>query len=377
MDRDPKQYFSSQFARNSYPNNFQGQGDQNLSNSTQFDYYHFEAPINQSQDRMIYSQRDEVYRYNEYRQEEPVSRSLYADSQEPWANYRDIDPQHQNFSGQRNFDSAIREDNEGFVEVKSKRSNKKRNPGASDLKPWMMEIFSNISEKVIADAIAKFKGDINQICEYLAEEGEKVSSPAKAEAKEFNMFTYKTKPCKAKEKCLNPYCHYYHFLGERRRPPNTYPYSPELCSQYMNCPHQDLCRKAHNPNEVLYHPQVFVTQPCPLPKVGDLCIEGSRCHFKHSSGNSSLLEEINRLKIADENKKRELGRVLGDLSSKKKEKDEMSVKIKCLYCKEKIREVMRIQCGHALCGVCVQDVVCKVCGKEGIVVPINLNGIVF
>ena len=71
---------------------------------------------------------------------------------------------------------------------------------------------------------------------------------------------FKTQPCKISKAHNQKRCIYYHDQ-DRRRPLGIY--TSEICAyDEKKCPSKDLCTKAHNRVEELYHPEKYKTKYC-------------------------------------------------------------------------------------------------------------------
>ncbi|CAG9323076.1 unnamed protein product [Blepharisma stoltei] len=189
---------------------------------------------------------------------------------------------------------------------------------------------------------------------------------------EFDLITYKTIPCKIGSACTG-LCPRYHYQGEKRRSPSEYNYIPELCCKVGNCQLGDRCIKAHNIIEILYHPQVYLTFDCPYPRLSNGCYLGQYCNFTHINNPESQKNVIDQHRLALE-KVHQKHAQLEEFHKKLVEKEE---EIKCLEnsilckCKENLKRVIMIPCGHAFCELCANEVACAECGKIGKSYPIQ------
>lgn len=92
---------------------------------------------------------------------------------------------------------------------------------------------------------------------------------------------FKTEVCKIPGQHNPKHCIYYHSSKDRRR---TCVYSFELCPEADNdCPNGEMCDKAHNRVEQLYHPDKYKVKFCTcFPYKLEQCDYGEYCSFAHS-----------------------------------------------------------------------------------------------
>ena len=175
---------------------------------------------------------------------------------------------------------------------------------------------------------------------------------------------FKVFPCVNQFRCKSPLCVYYHSSSEKRRSPKHYDYSPELCPAAGNCLQFNLCKKAHNTLEILYHPNIYQSAHCPYMLSHFGCPCSFLCPFIHcNSLEDQVLEEFKKvLKERDD-----LENVSNGVESHLKEKlEEMGIANFKIYCKCTLKvEYIRIPCGHTACKNCYTTETCIICSTKG------------
>ena len=114
----------------------------------------------------------------------------------------------------------------------------------------------------------------------------KATASSKSDIKEAHnkfMATYKTLKCKDKGNHDKRMCIYWHTKSDRRRNPFEIMFSCQECpdsSETLNCPNGDMCAKAHNMLERMFHPELFKISMCGSAH----CERGGSnlCAFAHS-----------------------------------------------------------------------------------------------
>ena len=99
----------------------------------------------------------------------------------------------------------------------------------------------------------------------------------------FELLTFKTKPCKNTQKHKEKQCIYYHSEKDKRRNLKHIFYLPEPCPKMQSC-HNPLCKYSHNTVEEFYHPNKFKTKFCEYYSKNKLsqCDYGPYCSFAHN-----------------------------------------------------------------------------------------------
>lgn len=102
--------------------------------------------------------------------------------------------------------------------------------------------------------------------------------------KHLNLKNFKKNECRKKTTAHNhKSCFYYHSFKDKRRDDDYY--TAELCkfADTEKCPKKDICRRAHNRVERLYHKDKYKTKFCHYyPKKIQSCEYGDYCSFSHS-----------------------------------------------------------------------------------------------
>ncbi|CAG9310099.1 unnamed protein product [Blepharisma stoltei] len=181
-------------------------------------------------------------------------------------------------------------------------------------------------------------------------------------SQDFDLKTYKTKPCSKGSECKGP-CMDYHYIGEKRRDPKS-TYFPTLCKNAENCACGDRCSKAHNLYEALYHPQTYMSLECPFQKEGKECVMGKLCVFTHRRTNKpEITIPPYQPRVQPQNV---CGDVFHKLDQREKELEEYEqrLKAKC-KCNRGIKKYVFVPCGHLICERCRMESRCVVCGGNG------------
>ena len=99
----------------------------------------------------------------------------------------------------------------------------------------------------------------------------------------FDLLTFKTKPCNNTQKHKEKQCIYYHSDKDKRRNLKHIFYLPEPCPKINTC-HNPLCKFSHNTVEEFYHPNKFKTKFCEYYSKNkiSLCDYGPYCSFAHN-----------------------------------------------------------------------------------------------
>lgn len=218
-------------------------------------------------------------------------------------------------------------------------------------------IFPSINPMEIRKVISQSKG-LTEDEMYL--KLYEISQTVQPERKNFDLKNYKTTLCPSELECNDPFCIYYHYLGEMRRKTDFY---NKMCENVINCEEREKCYYAHNSNEIIYHDSMVGRFPCPIKP----CPWGSVCIFVHSQEESgkSIAESLTEvLKVTENNKKQiALNKDAIDkaIEEKKEEKKNIEKRIICSVCHKYRIEFVGALCGHCSCSLCSLLDRCPVC----------------
>lgn len=171
----------------------------------------------------------------------------------------------------------------------------------------------------------------------------------------FGLATYKTVKCSKTETHDYKSCMFYHVL-DRRRSPNEYEYSGEMCKSRENCANGDFCRDCHNSFEYLFHASNYKKSTCGYK----ICYYGELCPYTHNTQDHQVLpEQKNGLTIPELLEKSEN---LSQLLASQQAKNKRISKFICHFCFENKSQFV-FPCGHLSCAGCIINSTCQACGK--------------